>query len=363
MLQPDSPEALAALLREHAEAGRTIRLGGADSKVRIGGPPRDCDVSLSTLGLRRVLQFEPRDLTISVQAGLPWAELTRLLDDAGMMVPIDPPFASRATVGGVVAANSSGPRRRLYGTARDLVIGMTFATLEGKLVQTGGMVVKNVAGLDMAKLMIGSFGTLAAIVSVNFKLIPKPQAREAFLIQAGSLEDAVQWRNRILTSVLQPAALDLLNPAAAQRVGLDNSWCLLLEAAGSEAVIGRYRRELGTAQTIGGDIWERIREFTPDWLAGHPEARILRFSTTLQGLADVFRFWRGPMIARAASGVAWGYSEKPLALPGGLRYVVEAGDALLPWPGGGVSFTMMEKIKQMFDPKHLLNPGRLYVRI
>ena len=86
------------------------------------------------------------------------------------MVPLDPPFSAGATVGGVVASNSSGPRRRLYGTARDLVIGMQFATLEGKLVQSGGMVVKNVAGLDMAKLMIGSFGTLAAIAVVNFKL-------------------------------------------------------------------------------------------------------------------------------------------------------------------------------------------------
>ena len=98
------------------------------------------------------------------------------------MVPLDPPFADQATVGGVVAANSSGPRRRLYGTARDMVIGMRFATLEGKLVQSGGMVVKNVAGLDMAKLMIGSFGTLAAIAVVNFKLVPMPEAERSFLL-------------------------------------------------------------------------------------------------------------------------------------------------------------------------------------
>ena len=88
------------------------------------------------------------------------------------MIPLDPPFAQDATVGGVLAANQSGPRRRGYGTARDMVIGMTFATLEGKLIQTGGMVVKNVAGLDMAKMMIGSFGTLAAIATVNFRVHP-----------------------------------------------------------------------------------------------------------------------------------------------------------------------------------------------
>ena len=119
------------------------------------------------------------------------------------MVPLDPPFAEAATVGGVVAANSSGPRRRLYGTARDLVIGMQFATLEGKLVQSGGMVVKNVAGLDMAKLMIGSFGTLAAIAVVNFKLLPMPEA-------GAQLSAAVRrrWRtpSRRATAILRGRA-------------------------------------------------------------------------------------------------------------------------------------------------------------
>src|SRR5437764_13312898 len=97
------------------------------------------------------------------------------------MSTLDPPCGAEASVGGILAANSSGPRRRLYGTARDLVIGMQFATLEGKLVQSGGMVVKNVAGLDMAKLMIGSFGTLAAIAVANFKLLPMPEAESTFL--------------------------------------------------------------------------------------------------------------------------------------------------------------------------------------
>lgn len=353
---------MAELLREHAEAGRTLRLGGAFSKDRIGGPPRPSAVTISTRALQRVIEFEPRDLTVSVEAGLGWAEFTRLLDEAGMMVPLDPPFAAQATVGGVVAANLSGPRRRLYGTARDLVIGMRYATLEGKLIQSGGMVVKNVAGLDMAKLMIGSFGTLAAITSVNFKLIPKPLIRQTFLLRATGLDEGIASRNRILAGVLQPAALDLLNPDAARLVGLDG-WCLLLEAAGSEAVIARYRREMAGAELIEPAVWHKIQEFTPSYLAAHEHARILRFSTTLDGLEDVFRFWRGPMIARAANGVGWGYSEKPLALPGGYRYVVESGEALLPWPAAGSSFAMMERIKQMFDPKNLLNPGRLYVRI
>ena len=106
-----------------------------------------------------------------MEAGLPFAELNAQLAKNGQTIPLDGPWSETATVGGMVAANISGARRRRYGAARDLVIGMTFATLEGKLVETGGMVVKNVAGLDMGKLMIGSFGTLAAIVSVNFRVL------------------------------------------------------------------------------------------------------------------------------------------------------------------------------------------------
>src|ERR1017187_3889515 len=124
------------------------------------------------------------------------------------MVPLDPPFADSATVGGVVASNGSGPRRRFYGTARDFIIGMRFATLEGKLVQSGGMVVKNVAGLDMAKLMIGSFGTLAAIAVVNFKLVPAPEAEQFFPLPFRSIDEAIAARNQVLASPLQPVAID-----------------------------------------------------------------------------------------------------------------------------------------------------------
>ncbi len=148
--------------------------------------------------MRRVRKYEPRDLTISVEAGITYCELSRLLAEHHQMIPLDPPFSETATIGGIVAANCSGPRRRLYGTARDLVIGMQFATLEGKLVETGGMVVKNVAGLDMGKAMIGSFGTLAAIAVINFKVIPEPPYERTFRFSYDGLEEAIAARDAIL---------------------------------------------------------------------------------------------------------------------------------------------------------------------
>src|SRR5260370_15307669 len=121
------------------------------------------------------------------------------------MIPLDPPFSDNATAGGILAANVRGPRRRLYGTARDMVIGMTFATLEGKLIRTGGMVVKNVAGLDMGKLMIGSFGTLAAIAIVNFRVHPVPPATRTYILEFDSIAALMAARDAVLKNQLQPS--------------------------------------------------------------------------------------------------------------------------------------------------------------
>ena len=137
---PETHDDLAEALSRAARHLRTICLQGNGSKSMMAGPVVWADETVTTTALHRVLEYEPRDLTISVEAGLPWHEFTALLRQNRQMVPLDPPFAGRATVGGVVASNSSGPRRRLYGTARDMVIGMGFVTLERKLVQSGGKI-------------------------------------------------------------------------------------------------------------------------------------------------------------------------------------------------------------------------------
>src|ERR1039457_4171386 len=216
IVRPQSPEELAEAMGWASARHQTIELGGHFSKRLMGGPAAPSNITISTAAMRRVRQYEPRDLTIRVEAGISYCDLNRLLAEQHQMIPLDPSFAETATIGGIVACNCSGPRRRLYGTARDMVIGIEFATLEGKLVESGGMGVKNVAGLDMSKLMIGSFGTLAAIAVVNFKLIPQPPCERTFRFSFAGLEKAVAARDAILKSPLDPAAIDLLNPAAAE---------------------------------------------------------------------------------------------------------------------------------------------------
>src|SRR3954470_8591867 len=191
-LKPKSPEELAETLRSSAQALKTINIFGRNSKRLMAGPILPAEVTVSSTALSKVLLYERDDLTISVEAGMQFSALQNFLRRERQMIALDPPFSEDATVGGVVASNVSGPMRRSYGTARDMVIGMKFATLEGKLIQTGGMVVKNVAGLDMGKMMIGSFGTLAAIASVNFRVHASPEATQTFLYASSDPDSIMQ---------------------------------------------------------------------------------------------------------------------------------------------------------------------------
>jgi glycolate oxidase FAD binding subunit len=380
--QFDNVQDLAEQLRRFAGHERTICLEGCASKRLMAGPVTTADEYISTTGLNRVLQYEPQDLTISVEAGMPWRELTRRLAENRQMIPLDPPFAEYATVGGVVASNSSGPRRRLYGTARDMVIGMAFLTLEGKVVQSGGMVVKNVAGLDMAKLMIGSFGTLAAIVVVNFKVTPIPDVERSFLLPFESAAAAIEARNRILGGVLQPAALDLLNPAAGETLG-NGAWLLAVRCAGNAAAAERYERELAPLAdglAFEGErqdnLWRHIQEFTPGFLASHLEGAVVRVSCTLKETQAVMERFEGPAVARAGSGVCYGYWEKAAAAvpwmtdaaahgwKAVMEFAPEEGKSKVNlWPAAGGDFALMQRVKKLFDPGNVLNRGRLYGRI
>jgi glycolate oxidase FAD binding subunit len=383
MIRPSNAHELAGALLAASSAGRSIALRGSGSKDAMGGPVPDAAVDLRLDGLSGVLQYEPHDLTIQVAAGTPWREFTATLAQQGQMLPLDPPCAATATVGGVVAANCSGPRRRYFGSARDMVIGMTIATLDGNLVQTGGMVVKNVAGLDMQKALTGSFGTLAAIASVNFKLAPLPELSRTFVFAFQTAADCLAARQRVLTSRLQPAAVDILNPRAARLTGWD-VFLLAVRAGGSKAVLARYARELGGATVLEGEkedaFWQAVQEFAPLFMSQGvdqaPGRAVVRVGHMLAELGDVLDSAPGACIARAGNGVSYLAFDGLDALQAWMsatqtkpwsRVVewssAEVRDKADLWPTAGEDFDLMKRLKLLFDPQHVLNPGRLYGHI
>ena len=209
-------------------------------------------------------------------------------------------------MGGIVAANTSGPRRRLYGSARDMVIGMTFATLEGKLIRTGGMVVKNVAGLDMGKLMIGSFGTLAAIATLNFRVYPMPagnaHVRSGFRHRSA---DVMAARDEVLKSRLQPAAIDIVKSAGA----LSTRDPGRRKSGGSGSLLARAVRVCEwwkgpMRRRCGGAFANRRRCFS-----GRTRmAPCCVFPAVLSDVGRVLEsLCRSSALARAGSGVCYGY--------------------------------------------------------
>lgn len=370
VVRPESEQELAEALAAAAAAGQRVEIRGAGSKRRMGGPAAEAEVVIETAALNRVRQYDSRDLTVSVEAGMRWSDFCELVGGRGQMAPLDPPCAARATVGGVVATNSCGPRRRLYGGARDMVIGMSYATVEGAVAQSGGMVVKNVAGLDVHKALIGSFGTLAAIAVVNFKLAPQPEQTRTYVLRFDGAAEAVAARDTVLRGPLQAAALDALNPEAARAAGLDG-YCLLIRAGGQPALLERYDRELKEAARLSGreeaELWSRIEEFAP----GQPF--VVRAGHRLADLRAVLESAPGGCVSRAGTGLSYlafgtaAEAEAWMQDPAHERWsrLLEwsSGAAEVYWPDPGPELKWMEKLKRTFDPAGILNPGRLYGRI
>jgi glycolate oxidase FAD binding subunit len=381
---PTSAEDLAVALLEAAKKRRTISVIGSGTKRLMGGPALPAEVTVSTAGLRRIIEYEPNDLTISVEAGHSFSDLQDTLARRGQMIALDPPFLAKATVGGIVASNSSGPMRRAYGTARDLVIGMKFAMLNGRIASVGGMVVKNVSGLDLGKLMIGSFGTLGVMTTVNFRLHALPEETNTFLYSFSDLESALEKRDTVVRSPLRPLAVDLISPPAAARLG-SAGYVLAIRAGGSKIVMRRYERELSRSDHLTGTDeaawWSHLREFPADFVRRQPNGVVLRIGTTLSDMGSLLRSVSGVFISRAAVGATYIYLSSWQGVPafweGAIKNRWSAAVEFAPDENRNTkdlwllrsagksdsSFAMMKKIKQMFDPNNLLNRSRMYGRL
>ncbi|GAB4201703.1 MAG: FAD-binding oxidoreductase [Roseiflexaceae bacterium] len=386
---PASLEELSAVVRAATELRASITPWGGGTQQQIGAPPARLDLVLRTGLLDRVLVHEPDDLTISVEAGMTLGALRRHLAGFGQMLPLDPPLPEQATIGGLIATAADGPRRATYGTLRDLLIGITVVEVGGRVSRAGGMVVKNVSGFDMMKLYHGSFGTLALIVAANFKLLPLPRAAGTLRCIFATAEVAYACLEELLAGQLTPTAVELLNQAALEQIGLEGAWGLLLRSEGSPPAVERHLREgatlarrhaAATTQLEGADeaaLWSCVADLpqTAD-LAG--DEAVLKLSA-LPGdlpalLAELERQAArhgatATISARAASGVVYARL-RPLDTPALSALAAALPDLLwvathLPgtprWGQSPAGSTTMARIKAEFDPLGLLNPSRFVV--
>lgn len=309
VVRPASAEEAAEIVRFAASEKLAVIPCGARTKLGIGMPPARYDVALDMTGLHQIAHYDPGDLTLSVDAGMPLATLNATLNEHNQFLPLFVPYYLQCTVGGTIASGVDSPLRQFYGTARDYVIGAEFVTGSGALAKSGGRVVKNVTGYDLQKLLIGSLGTLAVITRVNFRTFPAPPASRGFVAACSNLETALRLRNAITASPLTPLTLEIVNPAAAALFASrapqsiqpplalpgdwfhPQHWQLLAAFGGEPAVLARYERDLTRLAKEAGALdiavlddstrpllWGRLREALPLFLESSPAAAILKLS-------------------------------------------------------------------------------------
>jgi glycolate oxidase FAD binding subunit len=208
IVEPASQEALSEVLAWASREKLAILVRGSGTKMGWGAAPRAIDVVIATSRLNAVVAHRHGDLTATIQAGTTLADANRVLGQYRQWIPLDPPHADRATIGGLVATNDSGPRRHRYGAPRDLIIGIEFVRADGRTAKGGGIVVKNVAGYDLPRLLTGSFGSLGVIVTATFKLYPWTVASNTLVIDLKAPADLGALTGTLLASHLTPTALE-----------------------------------------------------------------------------------------------------------------------------------------------------------
>ncbi len=407
---PTSYQEAAQALAVAARLGIAVSPRGAGTKVGLGNPPRACDLIVSTERLAGIVEYAPANLTVSAEAGMSLAALQARLAEAGQLLPLDPPDGDRATLGGIIAANASGPWRFGLGSARDLVIGTTVATTRGTVARAGGRVVKNVAGYDLNKLYIGSLGTLVLISEITFKVLPRPVGQVTVLGHFATIDQLGQAVQTIVRSPLLPIALDLLNAEGARFVGADDlpdvadGYLLAILGTAPGRALGRqredFRRILSAAgardvSVLADEASERFWSAVVD-PAGRASDRALvsaKIAVPLGRVPDVVRaieerraaFGGHPAIhGRAGSGVLYFSSSRSdgstangqlAATVAGLvdlrRVCQSLGGSLViercprpmkdhldVWGEVGPSIGLMRRLKEALDPRAIMNPGR-----
>ena len=218
---PGSKEEIGAILTLAGEFGVPVLPSGGGTALSVGAPPTRVGVVLGLKRLNRVLKHEPGDLTTTVEAGITLAALQAELGRRGRWLSLDAADPDKfATIGGILASNASGPRRHLYGTSRDLLIGVAVVGADGTVIRGGGKVVKNVAGYDLPKLYIGSFGTLGVIAEATVRLRPRPDEDRLVVARFERIAEAGAAARAVMASDLIPSALELVDASAMRGLGL-----------------------------------------------------------------------------------------------------------------------------------------------
>ena len=389
VVRPGSVAEVRECVRAAARAGASFVAQGLGAHLSVGAPPARLDVVLGLDRLARVVDHQAGDMTVTVEAGCTLAALAKTLATSGQWLPLDPPWPDATTIGGLIAANLSGPLRASQGRVRDLLLGIRVVGADGALVSGGGRVVKNVAGYDLPKLHVGALGTLGVIVEATFKVRPRPACEEAVVIAARSVEAAAEAALGVMASEVAPLWLEVGGRGALPEGPGDGAAVVVGLAGIAEEVAHARARTLELAKARGlravtvadgAALRARLADF-----ALEPAEAVLRAAMLPTEVgAFIARASRSGAALRclghAASGVLRVAVPEARAVAGlvaTLRPGLEArGGSLVVeratpevkaqvdvWGDPGEGVALMRGIKAAFDPGGLFAPGRFVAGI
>ena len=405
VVYPVTTEQVADIVRAANESRTTLIPWGGGSKQESGPCLNSADTVLCLKNMNQVVELDAGNFTVQVQAGIVNDELQKQLAKENFFLPLDPLYTERSTIGGEIAVNANGPRRTMYGLIRDLVLGVTAVTPSGDIVHTGGKTMKNVAGIDLCRMYIGSWGTLGVITEAVLRFFPLPETNTALYIIFPDPEDAFQTVGQLLNSPLTPSAIELADSVAGQNVAKatalelnEGEVLLIVNAEGTKDDVERHRKDIASlakANRAKATVTPEGKEGPRAWKVYRDvhEAMVSDNNSTIQGKASVPISKLGDMYkevkkisashgvktgvtAQCGSGILYAYltdtPEKLVTITGVLKkaaadlsgfFLIESAPlsfrkevTILP-PRN--DYRLMRRLKTEFDPKNVLNPGRL----
>jgi glycolate oxidase FAD binding subunit len=351
IVEPADERQIASVLRCANQAGLAVIPCGGATKLDWGNPPRTADVVLTTRRLNQVIEHAWADLTVTVEAGCTIAQLQRTLAKHGQRLAVDSLWPERATIGGILATNDSGVLRLGYGSLRDLIIGVTLALADGTIASSGGKVVKNVAGYDLPKLATGSLGTLGVITRAVFRLHPLPHNTRTLTVPVDDAATMQRVISAILGARLAPAAMQ------ARSGNVD----ILLEGTKDGIVAQEMAiKQFGAVQEGSPSVWNAREE-----LWGHASSvnsKTVKFTALPSRISAASASFSRFVIQ--ATGIGYAHFDGDIQelrttfeRDGG-SLVVLGQSKLDAWGTPGDALPLMRAVKEQFDPKGTLNPGR-----
>ncbi|MEA5565722.1 FAD-binding oxidoreductase [Anabaena sp. UHCC 0399] len=379
IVYPQTPAQLAAVIATADRNNWRILPCGSGSKLNWGGLAENIDVVVSTERLNQLIEHAVGDLTVTVEAGMKFFHLQKILADAGQFLALDPSNPELATIGGIVATADTNSLRQRYGSVRDQLLGITFIRADGEIAKAGGRVVKNVAGYDLMKLFTGSYGTLGIISQVTFRVYPL-QSASGTVVLTGDAGAISQAANTLRGSALTPTQADLLSVQLVSSLGLGAGMGLIARFQSlSESVKEQSRRVLELGQTLGlkgavfssadeESLWQRLSK-----QIHHPatDAAITCKIGILptKAVEMLTRVEIGLVHLSSGLGVVQ-VKDKNQVLKlrslcqsqNGFLTVIQAPVAVKlqidVWGYTGNALPLMRRIKKQFDSKNILSPGR-----